>query len=431
MAVSKPHQLIVVGSDSGWLRLIDVVDTIVEVAEANNCQRSAILPLSAATQHSGIIIACDVKQPPWPQPQCGYGCLAASTTSVWLPRPDTGLGKTVRPILDIQSVEIKFCVVDMELKTIEDLAVKKCSGITFSLGTGKNEAAKKLSETRLATKVIKPPIEELDQFFEFQLPRQPPAYGDLLHAPRPKKNTSLSLQFTFLGPWLYVNTVKSHPAQPFGFERFWSDYMKKNQSGNEAKLKSLAEWNHWRHCSKGGEECLTGSLSTQDTVPLDFFQGSVLLATEGKVSQIYMISKLIYDWKWLLEMKLAWYWFCSLLQNLRGCLDMGGNFGLYVRVKNKSSFQRYLLEKILGWAIRGNKENAYPVHKVGFTMDRFCCSGRMLPEEVANVRHNALFRIYMWRTQWNAVAIQIHAHDPLRFVVDMLAASDIVADPKD
>ncbi|GKC19025.1 hypothetical protein Tco_1021175 [Tanacetum coccineum] len=47
-------------------------------------------------------------------------------------------------------------------------------------------------------------------------------------------------------------------------------------------------------------------------------------------------------------------------------------------------------------------------------------SGRKLPEEVANVRHNALFRIYMWRTQWNAVAIQIHAHDPLRFVVDML-----------
>ncbi|GKA55213.1 hypothetical protein Tco_0754162 [Tanacetum coccineum] len=57
MVVSKPHQLIVVGSDSGWLRLIDVVDTIVEVAEANNCQRFAILPLSTATQHSGIIIA--------------------------------------------------------------------------------------------------------------------------------------------------------------------------------------------------------------------------------------------------------------------------------------------------------------------------------------------------------------------------------------
>ncbi|GJU17776.1 hypothetical protein Tco_1145742 [Tanacetum coccineum] len=61
--------------------------------------------------------------------------------------------------------------------------------------TGKKEAAKKLSETRLATKVIKPPIEELDQFLEFQLPWQGPVYGDLLHAPRPKKNTSLSLQF--------------------------------------------------------------------------------------------------------------------------------------------------------------------------------------------------------------------------------------------
>ncbi|GKD64275.1 hypothetical protein Tco_1306383 [Tanacetum coccineum] len=59
--------------------------------------------------------------------------------------------------------------------------------------TGKKEAAKKLSETRLATKVIKPPIEELDQFLEFQLPWQGPAYGDLLHAPRPKKNTSLLL----------------------------------------------------------------------------------------------------------------------------------------------------------------------------------------------------------------------------------------------
>lgn len=55
----------------------------------------------------------------------------------------------------------------------------------------------------------KPPIEELDQFLEFQLPRQwAPAYGDLPLAPRRKKNPSPSLQFTFLGPRLYVNTVK-------------------------------------------------------------------------------------------------------------------------------------------------------------------------------------------------------------------------------
>ncbi|KAI3800853.1 hypothetical protein L1987_28952 [Smallanthus sonchifolius] len=55
----------------------------------------------------------------------------------------------------------------------------------------------------------KPPIEELEQFLEFQLPRQwAPAYGDLPLASRQIKNPSPSLQFTFLGPRLYVNTVK-------------------------------------------------------------------------------------------------------------------------------------------------------------------------------------------------------------------------------
>ncbi|XP_076918160.1 MACPF domain-containing protein NSL1-like [Bidens hawaiensis] len=55
----------------------------------------------------------------------------------------------------------------------------------------------------------KPPIEELEQFLEFQLPRQwAPAYGDLPLASRRKKTPSPSLQFTFLGPRLYVNTVK-------------------------------------------------------------------------------------------------------------------------------------------------------------------------------------------------------------------------------
>ncbi|KAI3716940.1 hypothetical protein L1987_68181 [Smallanthus sonchifolius] len=55
----------------------------------------------------------------------------------------------------------------------------------------------------------KPPIEELEQFLEFQLPRQwAPTYGDLPLAPRRKKAPSPSLQFTFLGPRLYVNTIK-------------------------------------------------------------------------------------------------------------------------------------------------------------------------------------------------------------------------------
>ncbi|KAG9140367.1 hypothetical protein Leryth_019602 [Lithospermum erythrorhizon] len=55
----------------------------------------------------------------------------------------------------------------------------------------------------------KPPIEELQQFLEFQLPRQwAPAYNDLPFAPRHRKQASPTLQFTLLGPKLYVNTVK-------------------------------------------------------------------------------------------------------------------------------------------------------------------------------------------------------------------------------
>ncbi|XP_054778049.1 MACPF domain-containing protein NSL1-like isoform X2 [Prosopis cineraria] len=57
----------------------------------------------------------------------------------------------------------------------------------------------------------KPHIEELRQFLEFQLPRQwSPLYDDLPlgFRPRHKKNKSSSLQFTFCGFKLYVNTIK-------------------------------------------------------------------------------------------------------------------------------------------------------------------------------------------------------------------------------
>ncbi|KZV27080.1 hypothetical protein F511_37785 [Dorcoceras hygrometricum] len=55
----------------------------------------------------------------------------------------------------------------------------------------------------------KPSLEELAQFLEYQLPRQwAPAYNDLPLGPRRRKKSSPSLQFTLLGPKLYVNTVK-------------------------------------------------------------------------------------------------------------------------------------------------------------------------------------------------------------------------------
>ncbi|KAF3551856.1 hypothetical protein DY000_02008831 [Brassica cretica] len=55
----------------------------------------------------------------------------------------------------------------------------------------------------------KPPIEELQQFLEFQLPRQwAPVYGDLPLGLRSRKQSSPSLQFSLMGPKLYVNTSK-------------------------------------------------------------------------------------------------------------------------------------------------------------------------------------------------------------------------------
>ncbi|KAI3456236.1 hypothetical protein Pfo_012899 [Paulownia fortunei] len=59
----------------------------------------------------------------------------------------------------------------------------------------------------------KPPLEELTQFLEYQLPRQwAPAYNDLPLGPHRRKKASPSLQFTLLGPKLYVNTVKVDTA---------------------------------------------------------------------------------------------------------------------------------------------------------------------------------------------------------------------------
>ncbi|GMY05042.1 MACPF domain-containing protein At4g24290 [Fagus crenata] len=54
----------------------------------------------------------------------------------------------------------------------------------------------------------KPPIEELHQFLEFQLPRQwAPVFSELPLGPQRKQQSSSSLQFSFLGPKLYVNTI--------------------------------------------------------------------------------------------------------------------------------------------------------------------------------------------------------------------------------
>lgn len=53
----------------------------------------------------------------------------------------------------------------------------------------------------------KPPIEELHQFLEFQLPRQwAPVFSELPLGPQQKGRGNASLQFSLMGPKLYVNT---------------------------------------------------------------------------------------------------------------------------------------------------------------------------------------------------------------------------------
>ncbi|KAI4298949.1 hypothetical protein L6164_032454 [Bauhinia variegata] len=55
----------------------------------------------------------------------------------------------------------------------------------------------------------KPPIEELHQFLEFQLPRQwAPVFSELPLGPQRRQLSSASLQFSFMGPKLCVNTTQ-------------------------------------------------------------------------------------------------------------------------------------------------------------------------------------------------------------------------------
>lgn len=54
----------------------------------------------------------------------------------------------------------------------------------------------------------KPPIEELHQFLEFQLPRQwAPVFSELPLGPQRRQRSTASLQFSLMGPKLYVNTT--------------------------------------------------------------------------------------------------------------------------------------------------------------------------------------------------------------------------------
>uniref|UniRef100_A0A0E0PR25 MACPF domain-containing protein n=1 Tax=Oryza rufipogon TaxID=4529 RepID=A0A0E0PR25_ORYRU len=81
----------------------------------------------------------------------------------------------------------------------------------------------------------KPPIEELHQFLEFQVPRQwAPEFGELPLAlgPRKKKNSLPSLQFTLMGPKLHVTTAKADSGnRPVTGIRLFLEGKKNNRLG--------------------------------------------------------------------------------------------------------------------------------------------------------------------------------------------------------
>ncbi|KAF1895292.1 hypothetical protein Lal_00043938 [Lupinus albus] len=77
----------------------------------------------------------------------------------------------------------------------------------------------------------KPPIEELHQFLEFQLPRQwAPVFSELPLGPQRKQRSSASLQFSFMGPKLYVNTTQVDVGKrPVTGLRLYLEGMKSNR----------------------------------------------------------------------------------------------------------------------------------------------------------------------------------------------------------
>ncbi|CAI0421907.1 unnamed protein product, partial [Linum tenue] len=65
----------------------------------------------------------------------------------------------------------------------------------------------------------KPPVVELHQFLEFQLPKHwAPVFGDLALGPDRKHQGNSSLQFSFMGPRLYVNTMPHLSSVPKTFQ---------------------------------------------------------------------------------------------------------------------------------------------------------------------------------------------------------------------
>ncbi|KAL0305713.1 UNVERIFIED_CONTAM: MACPF domain-containing protein NSL1 [Sesamum radiatum] len=139
-------------------------------------------------------------------------------------------GKDVIHIKQLQNSNLQPAEVQKLLKQLADERFCEDGKENLMVNPGTSSGKPKVEQSMIwdlqlpFASTVRPPIvshsktdinhlEELTQFLEYQLPRQwAPAYNDLPLGPRSRKKASPALQFTLLGPKLYVNTVKARGA---------------------------------------------------------------------------------------------------------------------------------------------------------------------------------------------------------------------------
>ncbi|KAI3988335.1 hypothetical protein MKX01_012124 [Papaver californicum] len=143
----------------------------------------------------------------------------------------------------------------------------------------------------------KPPLEDLRQFLEFQLSRQwAPVYADLPLRRQHKKQSSPSLQFTFMGPKLYVNTDKvdsgNHPVT--GIRLFLEGRKSDHLAIHLQHLSTLPNILHLSHeCSYEPKKDIPSERDYYEPVKWSLFSHVCTAPIEYNSTQIYESASIV------------------------------------------------------------------------------------------------------------------------------------------
>ncbi|MCL7050881.1 hypothetical protein MKW94_015852 [Papaver nudicaule] len=143
----------------------------------------------------------------------------------------------------------------------------------------------------------KPPLEDLRQFLEFQLSRQwAPVYADLPLRRQHKKQSSPSLQFTFMGPKLYVNTDKvdsgNHPVT--GIRLFLEGRKSDHLAIHLQHLSTLPNILHLSHeCSYEPKKDIPSERDYYEPVKWSLFSHVCTAPIEYNSTQIYETASIV------------------------------------------------------------------------------------------------------------------------------------------